>query len=437
MPRRASQYTPDRLNDQPRPRSSPPAPTIPLLALATLLSGCSVLSDKRTVYRYEPSYGVDSAEFRRSLDALGSGMVPDNRATVLQNGAEIFPSMIEAIRGAQRSVNLEVYIFSEGEVGGLFAQALAERARAGVEVRLLIDGFGARLGALEQTMRAAGVDLRVYRPLRIYSIYRVGNRTHRRILTVDGRIGFCGGVGIDDRWRGNARNPREWRDAMVRVEGPVVAQLQSIFIEDWVHTTGEVLHGDPHFPRLEPAGGMLVQAVAASRTDQSSMAKLLFYMAIQSARRRIWIENAYFVPDQQIRRGLILAVRRGVEVKVVVPGRHIDIPFIRTASQYHYGELLDGGVEIYEYLPTMLHNKVMVVDGIWSTIGSINLSNRSMRKNAEANVAIYDSGFARQLEEMIETDLQSAERFTKERWKKRGPLARFGELFFWLFSENY
>jgi cardiolipin synthase A/B len=408
-----------------------------LLLAVGLLSGCSLASGKRTSYRYDPDYGVDSPQFRRSLDALGTEMVPNNQATVLQNGVEFFPAMLAAIRNARYSVNLEMYIFNEGEVGSLFATALAERARSGVEVRVLIDGLGSHPGALTPMMQAAGVDVRVYHPLRVYSIYRVGNRTHRRILTVDGEVGFCGGIALDDRWSGDARNPREWRDTAVRVEGPVVAQLQDIFLEDWVLTTGEVLHGDRQFPQIAPIGTMLAQAVAASRTDQSSMAKLLVYMAIQAARQRVWIENAYFVPDGQIRRGLIAAASRGVDVKVVVPGEHIDIPAIRMASRYYYGELLDGGVEIYEYLPSMLHNKVMVVDGIWSTIGSINFDNRSMRKNAEANVAIYDRRFARATEEMIENDLLSTERFTKEKWKKRGLPARLGELFFWLFSEAY
>lgn len=416
-----------RLKKRPNPLSF-------LLLAIGLLSGCLV---KRTVYQYDPDYGVASLEFRRSLDALRTEMVPNNRAAVLQNGVRIFPAMLEAIHGARTSVNIEMYIFREGEIGSQFAQALAERARAGVEVRLLIDGLGSRPGPLEETMRAAGVEVRVYRPLRIYSIYRMGNRTHRRILTVDGRIGFCGGVGVDDRWKGDARNPREWRDAVVRVQGPVVAQLQAIFMEDWLLTTGEVLNGDRQFPPNPPAGAMLAQAVASSRTDQSSMAKLMVYMAIQAARHRIWIENAYFVPDWQIRQGLIHAVERGVDVKVIVPGEHIDIPAIRMASRFRYGELLDGGVEIYEYLPTMMHNKVMVVDGTWSTIGSINLDNRSMRKNAEVNIAVYDADFARSVEEMIGADLLATERFTKERWKKRGLPARFSELFFWLFSENY
>jgi len=401
------------------------------------LPGCSAFSSKRTQYQYEPDYGVDSPEFRRSLDALGTELVAGNEARVLQNGAEFFPAMLEAIRGAQRSVNMEMYIFNDGQVGSLFAQALSERARAGVKVRVLIDGLGSHPGDLKPSMEGAGVEVRVYRPLRVYSIYRVGNRTHRRILTVDGKIGFSGGVALDDRWSGDARNPREWRDTVVRVEGPVLAQLQSIFLEDWVQTTGEVLNGDRQFPHIPLSGDMLAQAVAASRTDQSSMAKLLVYMAIQAARERIWIENAYFVPDGQIRRGLIAAVERGVDVKVIVPGEHIDIPAIRMASRYYYGELLDGGVGIYEYLPSMMHNKVMVVDGIWSTIGSINLDNRSMRKNAEANVVLYDRAFAQSLEEMFEKDLLSTERFTKEKWKHRGLPARFGELFFWLFSEAY
>jgi cardiolipin synthase len=420
-----------------RPAIRRPVLLVLVLFAAAGASGCAWLSDKRTEYRYDPPYGVDSPEFLRSMDALRTEMVPGNRASILQNGVRIFPAMLEAIRAARSSVNLETYIFTESEIGGEFAAALEARARDGVEVRLLVDGFGSRLGALEGELRAAGVQVRVYRPLRIYSIYRLGNRTHRRILTVDGRVGFCGGVGIDPRWQGDARNPREWAEAMLRVEGPVVSQLQSVFLEDWLHTTGEILGGDRQFPEIAPAGGALAQVVASSRTDQSSMAKLFVYMAIQASHRRVWIENAYFVPDRQIRQGLVDAAARGVDVKILVPGEHIDIPAIRMASRFHYGELLDGGVEIYEYVPTMLHTKAMVVDGIWATIGSINFDARSMRRNAEANVAVYDRDFARTLEEMIERDLQSTERFTKEKWKKRGFIARLPELFFWLFSENY
>ncbi len=416
-----------------------PPPRLAVLFLLLLpLTGCSYLfSEKRTVYQYKPRYGVDSPEFRRSLDALGTEVVPNNRAMLLQNGDGFFPAMLQAIRGAQRSVNMEMYIFGDGEIATQFARAMAERARAGVQVRLLVDDWGSDLGDLEDLLVSAGVKLREYKPLRIYSLYKLNNRTHRKILTVDGRIGFCGGVGIDDRWKGNARTPQEWRETMIQVEGPVVSQLQGIFMEDWVHTTGEVLHGDEQFPPFPPEGGLLAQAISSAKTDSSSMAKLLYYMAIQAAREKIWIENSYFVPDRQIRQGLVRAVQRGVDVIVLVPGKHTDIPIVRMASRFHYGELLDGGVGVYEYQPTMMHNKVMVVDGIWSTIGSINFVNRSMRKNAEANVAVYDRGFAALVETMIREDLKLCERFTKQKWEKRGFLARLGETFFWLFSENY
>jgi cardiolipin synthase len=408
------------------------------LALLIAAPGCSYFfSEKRTIYRYEPTYAVESAEFLRSLDTLGTEMVAGNRAELLENGDGIFPSMLDAIATARRSINLEEYLFDHGEIGTRFAAALAERARAGVAVRVLVDGFGQDLGPLEPKMAAAGVHVRIYKPLRLYSIDRVGNRTHRRILTVDGAIGFCGGVGIDDRWKGDARNPGEWRDTMIRVEGPVVEQLQHAFAQDWVHTTGEVLHGDAQYPEIAPAGDVLAQIVAAARADSISMSKLLLYMAIQAARRSIWIESAYFVPEGQIREGLIAAAQRGVDVRIVVPGEHTDSFNVRLASRYHYGELLDAGVSIYEYRPTMMHNKVMVVDGIWSTVGSINFVNRSMKKNAEINVAVYDRPFAARVEAMVRQDIGLCDVLTKTEWKKRGFFARVGETFFWLFSENY
>jgi cardiolipin synthase A/B len=409
-----------------------------LLAVVLTGSGCSyIFSEKRTFYQYEPAYGVASPEFRRSLEALGSPMVDNNAAALFENGDACFGAMLDAIHKAQRSVNLELYIFDHGEVATRFAEALAGRARAGVEVRVLVDSFGSNLGSLQDLLQAAGANVSEFKPLRIYSIFKVGNRTHRRILTVDGRVGFTGGIGVDDRWKGDARNPREWRDTMVRVEGPVVAELQHIFLEDWLHTTGEVLHGDAQFPGVGPVGDKLVQAIGSSRTDQSSIAKLVFYMAIQAARERIWIENAYFVPDRQIRDGLLRAAARGVDVKVIVPGKYIDSPNVQLASRFHYGELLDGGVQVYEYQPTMMHNKVMVVDSIWSSIGSINFVNRSMRKNAEVSLTIYDRAFAFEVERMVERDLARCEVLSKQAWKKRGLLPRIGEVFFWLFSDNY
>jgi cardiolipin synthase len=410
-----------------------------LLAATTLsAAGCSyIFSEKRTSYQYEPAHGVASVEFRRSLEALGSSMVGSNAATLCENGDGCFTAMLEAIAAAQKSINLEIYIFGHDVTGARFAQALAERARAGIEVRVLVDSFGSSLGPLRDLMANAGAKVFEYKPLRIYSIFRVGNRTHRRVLTVDGRVGFTGGIGLDDRWKGNAGNPKEWRDTMVRVQGPVVAELQRIFLEDWVHTTGEVLHGEAQFPMIPPAGAMQAQAVSSSRTDQSSRAKLLYYMAIQAARERIWIENAYFVPDRQIREGLVHAAARGVDVKVIVPGKHIDSWFVQGASRFHYGELLDGGVQIYEFQPTMMHNKVMVVDSIWASIGSINFVNRSMSKNAEVSLIVYDRGFAAEVERMMERDLALCDVLSKRAWKRRGLWPRIGEVFFWLFSDAY
>jgi len=423
-----------------RPRCSGGRAGLALVLLAAVLAlgGCSyIFSEKRTVYQFDPSYGVESPEFVRSLDGLGTEMVPGNAARLLQNGEGIFPAMLAAVAGAKESINLEIYIFDHGQIATGFAEALAERARAGVEVRLLVDAWGSNLGPLAPMLEAAGARVRIYKPLKLYSIDRVGNRTHRRILTVDGRIGFCGGVGIDDRWKGDARDPSQWRDTMIEIEGPVVTQLQHVFAQDWVHTTGEVLNGNRQFPPIAPAGPMLAQAIAAARADSISMSKLVLYMAIQAARRSIWIENAYFVPDRQIREGLAAAARRGVDVKVIVPGSHTDSPNVRYAAHYHFGVLLEAGVGIYEYRPTMMHNKVMVVDGIWSTIGSINFVNRSMTKNAEVNIAVYDRAFAAEVGRMMLADLGRCDVLTEAAWKKRGLFERMGELFFFLFAENY
>ncbi|MGE5236630.1 MAG: phospholipase D-like domain-containing protein [Acidobacteriota bacterium] len=410
---------------------------LPALALAVLtLTGC-ISAGKRTDYSYNPEYGVESAEFLRSLEALRSGMEPGNRVWLLENGAGLVPSLLDSIGDAQRSINLEIYIFSDGTFGRAVAAALAERARSGVAVRVLVDAVGDRLGGLADEMTAAGVNFRVYKPVRLFSLFHIGHRTHRKILTVDGVIGYCGGFGIDDRWLGDARNEHEWRDLAIRAEGPVVRQLQRIFMEDWVHTTGEVLNGDAQFPAIAPAGDVLAQAVSSSRTDQSSISKLMFYMAIQAARERIWIENAYFVPDAQIRRALIRAAQRGVDVRIVVPGPTIDLPPIRRASRLHYGELLAAGVEIAEFQPTMLHTKAMVVDGIWTTIGSTNLDARSMRKNAEANLVVYDRAFAAVVEQAVTRDLGRSATLTWKAWKRRGTWERVRELFASLFAEAY
>lgn len=406
-------------------------------------SGCTLInnvigSEKRDVYKFDHPFTASDPSFRRSLDTFGTAMVTGNTAELLKNGDEIFPAMTKAIREAQKTVNLETYIFQPDEAGRQFADAMAEAASRGVEVRLLVDAWGSRLGDMQDRLEKAGVRWHKYRPLRLFSIYKVGKRTHRKILVVDGKIAFTGGLGISKEWLGNARNPKEWRDTQVRVIGPVVDQMQSIFSEDWTYTTGEILAGENFYPRRDgPGGEVHAQAIKVSRGDASSLAKMLYYVAIKSAAKSIYIQNAYFLPDGQVRDALVEAVKRGVEVRVMVPGEHIDVPMVRSASWNHYGELLKAGVKIYEYKPTMFHNKTMVVDGIFSTIGSINFDARSMNSNAEESMAFYDRGFAEKMVAMFNEDLKRCEEITYMQWKHRGLPKRLSELVFWIWEPYY
>jgi len=413
-----------------------------LIALLGSGSGCTIInnvigSEKRDVYKFGHRFTVDDGSFRRSLEALGNPMVAGNRAELFKNGDQIIPAMTRDIRAAKRSVNLETYIFQPDEAGRQFAEAMIDAAKRGVEVRFLIDSWGGKLGDLEQPLKNAGVRARKYRPVRLFSIYKVGKRTHRKILVIDGQIAYTGGLGMSKQWLGDARNAREWRDTQVRVEGPVVAQMQAIFSEDWTYTTGEILAGDAFYPKIENEGGAVAQAIKASRGDASSLAKMMYFVAIQSAAKNIHIANAYFLPDKQVREALVKAVARGVEVEVMVPGRHIDLPMVRFASWGHYGDMLQGGVKIYEYLPTMIHNKTMVVDGFYSTIGSINFDARSMNANAEESLAFLDAGFAAKMEAMFQEDKKRCENITYREWKSRGFGKRLAEMVFWIWEPYY
>jgi cardiolipin synthase len=346
--------------------------------------------------------------------------------------------MTKAIREAEKTVNLETYIFQPDEAGRQFADAMIEAAGRGVEVRLLIDAWGSKLGDLQDRLEKAGVRWRKYRPIRLFTLYRVGKRTHRKILVVDGKIAFTGGLGISKEWLGNARNSNEWRDTQVRVRGPVVDQMQAIFAEDWTYTTGEILAGEKFYPKPDgPAGQVQAQAIKASRGDASSLAKMFYYVAIQSAARSIHIQNAYFLPDRQVRDALVAAVARGVDVKIMVPGRHIDLPLVRFASWLHYGDMLKGGVKIYEYRHTMMHNKTMVVDGIFSTIGSINFDTRSMNRNAEESLAFYDRAFAEKVEAMFNDDLTRCKEITFAEFDHRGLSRRITELISYIWEPYY
>ncbi len=402
-------------------------------------SACTTVRlDKRSVYKYDHPTAVEDDAFRRSLNAFGNTMAGGNRAEILNNGDEIFSAMTKAIREARASVNLESYIFNDDRAGNIIADALMEAARRGVEVRVLVDGTGSKFsGALLDRMRKAGVNARVYRPIRLWTLYKIAQRTHRKILVVDGTISFTGGFCIADSWLGDARNPKEWRDMMVQATGPVSAQMQAIFSEDWTYTTGEILAGDKLYPRIAPEGEVMAQAIKVAHGDSSSLAAMLYFVAIQSARKSIHIQNAYFVPHPQIREALIQAAKRGVAVRIMVPGRHIDQPVVRMASRLHYGELLTAGVRIFEYNRTMMHNKNAVIDGVFSTIGSINFDSRSSYENAEASLAFYDRGLGEQMEAIFAEDARHCREITYESWKKRSIEQRLAELISGAFKPLY
>ena len=328
--------------------------------------------------------------------------------------------------------------FPAGRAGRLFADALIAAANNGVEVRLLVDAWGSEVGELRDRSSTTRVSMaRV--PPGASPLDPQDRTAHAPQDPGGGRPHRLHGRPRNRRaWLGNARNTKEWRDTQVRVEGPVVAQMQAIFSEDWTFTTGEILaRARSTTPRIEPAGSTLAQAVKASLGDATSLSKMLYYVAIESATRSIYIQNAYFLPDKQVRQALVDAAKRGVDVQIMVPGRNIDLPMVRQASWSHYGELLEAGVHIWEYEPTMLHNKTMVVDGIYSTVGSINFSARSMSKNAEESLAFYDKDFARKMEAMFQKDRARCDEITYAEWKHRGFTKRLSETVFWAFEPYY
>ena len=381
-------------------------------------------------YHMRHQFSVHDVAFTQTMHALtGAPLSHGNRVEILRNGVQIFPSMLAAIRAAKRTINLEFYIYWDGEIGRQFAEALAERARAGVEIKVILDAVGSATmsrNLLDFLMRN-GVDVEWYHPLRWYTMSRFNHRTHRKLLIVDGRVGFSGGVGIADNWLGDADSRDHWRETMVRVEGPVVTQMQFAFMDNWVKSRGELLTGLDYFPEGEKVGSHVTQVIKSSPSEGSSTVKLLYIISIVSAMKSIYIANAYFVPDRDTIRALEGAVRRGVDVRVIVPGENTDVPIVRQASRLHYDYLLRRGIRIFEYQPTMMHAKTMVVDGAWSTIGSSNFDERSFRLNDEVNVNIYDDGIAKQMETMFFEDLARSREITLRRWFKRPAMERLKE----------
>lgn len=406
--------------------------TVILTVFAVAIAMNFATPEKQLERKIAHRYGAADPQFRREMGVmLGPAIVPGNKVVDLENGDEIFPAMLAAIRGARKTITFETYIYWDGHVGQEFADALAERARAGVAVNAIIDWAGSLSMDEKQLkeMQDAGVRVERYRPLHWYNIGRLNNRTHRKLLVVDGRIGFTGGVGIGDPWQGHAQDPDHWRDVHFRVEGPVVAQMQAAFNDNWITTTGEVLNGVDYFPPLQPAGDMDAHMFISSPASGSESMHLMYLLSIAAAEHSIDLEAAYFIPDELISKALVAARKRGVKVRVLVPGKNTDSDAARMASKAAWGPLLKAGVEIYEYNPTMFHNKMLIVDHLLVSVGSTNFDLRSFQLNDEASLNVYDPTFAAKMTQVFEHDLGPTTRYTYETWARRPWKEKFEEKF--------
>ena len=407
---------------QPASRLATIAWTVLASVIATLLALNFSSGEKKIEEQIQRAYGLHDAQYQRALGVLlGPPILDGNRFEALYNGDRIFPPMLRAIRGAQHSITFETYIYWSGDIGRAFAEALAERAKAGVQVHVLLDWVGsAKIDArFLQDMEAAGVQIRKFHQPSWYDIARMNNRTHRKLLVVDGRIGFTGGVGIAPEWTGDAQDAQHWRDSHFQVEGPVVAQMQAVFMDNWIKVSGDVLHGEIYFPALAKAGDGRAQVFSSSPSGGSESMHLMYLLSITAATKSIDLSSAYFVPDDLTIHALVAAMERGVRVRIIVPGPIIDSQTVRGASRASWGPLLEAGAEISEYQPTMFHVKVFTVDGLLSSVGSTNFDNRSFRLNDEANLNIYDSAFAAAQTAQFEADLKRSKRITLEAWRDR------------------
>ena len=370
---------------------------------------------------------------------LNSPILQGGETTILQNGDAFFPAMLEAIRKAEDSVNFEVYIFEPDEIGRQFIDAFKERARAGVEVRLLLDGFG----GIKMTKRyrdelsEAGVKVARFRPVGLRNLVRFYKRTHRRAIVIDGRVGFTGGAAVSKKWKGNVKNEHEWRDSMTRVTGPMVSGIQSAFATNWVYCCGEVIAGPRFFPTLERGSGPCGLSVISSPSDALQPIRLLFWVSFINAQQRLWICNSYFIPDNRLRAAAIERAKSGVDVRILVPGNETDAIPVQAAGRSYYEELLSAGIRIFEYQPAMMHAKTMVVDGAWSIVGSANLDERSMELNEENVLGIANKEFAQSIERGMTADIERSDEILLEEWRKRSILRRGMEGFWKILIEQY
>jgi len=404
-------------------------------AILLLLTACSLGPRPEAVYFFEAKLDPSSLDFGRELSSVtGEPLVAGNRCRILVNGDAIFGAMLEAIRNARATINIETYIFQSDATGTRFARAIEERARAGVRCRVLVDAWGSHTLSklLESEMKKAGVAFERFRPILLF--HRLKNRTHRKLLVVDGTVAFVGGQGFDDRWAGDADNPKHWHDVAVEVEGPAVARIQSVFAENWIEVHRPVPAGPDDYPDLPPVGEDDVMVLRSSFGERSSRAALGLDVLLHAARQEILIENAYFIPDATTTAFLADAARRGVKVEIIVPGVRNNLGYVRRVSRSTYGPLLEAGVRIFEYRPTMMHAKVVEIDGVWCSIGSANIDSRSFFLNDEANVNVRSERLAGQVRALFVADRSASDEITLAAWRARSIGERIAEWWLGLFA---
>jgi len=408
-----------------------PSPVIGALLLLIALFFLSVSCAKVQSHFIVPNMRVSDPSFVPTMEAYTASTVSaGNRVEFLLNGDQIFPAQLAAVRSAQRTITYAQYFYEDGPPAVRMVEAISERCRAGVRAHVLLDGFGTLKMPpdLRKQLEDAGCEVATFRPLRPWALDEANNRNHRRILVVDGKMGFTGGSGASSKWMGNGRREGHWRETDARMEGPAVNDLQGAFAENWLEATGHVLGGAGYFAPQPARGTVRAQVVRSSPTNGSFAMYTMYLLAMSSARRNIYMTNPYFLPDEQMRKALLEAKRRGVRVVLLLPGA-IDNNIVRQASRGGFGELLDGGIEIHEYRSGLLHAKTMAVDGLWATVGSTNVDNRSFALNDELNLALYDAETAAGLEKIFTDDLQHSRPVDAAQWRSRGLMTRMLEWF--------
>jgi cardiolipin synthase A/B len=382
----------------------------------------------------------DSDEFLHVIQSTCQAAIHfNNKVEVFTNGAQFYPAMRDAIVAAESSVNMEAYIFKRGDAADMLIDAMIDRARAGVEVRLTLDAVGSFLmafGAPVRRLREAGCKVQFYQRPTWYRLHRLNNRTHRELLIIDGRIAFSGGAGVADQWLKPHRRRAAWRDTMARIEGPIVAALQGVFTENWLECCGEILTDPRHWPVLPEADGAEAMLVKSSPSDRSTTSRMVFQMLIEGAVSCIDIQTPYFLPDRALRRALVRAARRGVRVRVIVPGKYTDQRLVRLASRRMYRELLVGGIRLFEYRPAMIHVKALMVDDVWAVMGTTNVDNRSFEHNDEINVAFREPAVVTRLRRDFESDLAASDEITLSEWGRRPALEKLVEPVCWILERQ-